>query len=329
MDAVSEAAAPTGLAMTLRASELSLDRNPAAVYLAGLSESGRRTMHQALDVMAGMLTGNADALACNWAGLRFQHTAAIRSKLGESYAPATVNKMLCALRGVLKAAWQLGFMTAEDYHKARSVKNVEGQTLPAGRELSTGELTALLHVCEIDPTPAGARDAAFIAVMYAAGVRREELVNLDIQDYDADCKNSPTEAGRLVIRGKRNKERTAYMLNGASRAVNDWLSVRGDFDGPLFVPVRKNGAILDRRMTTQAVYNVLKKRAGEANVSEFSPHDLRRTFVSDLLEAGADIAVVSRMAGHASVNTTARYDRRPEEAKRKAAQLLHVPYQGR
>ncbi|TET42525.1 MAG: site-specific integrase [Dehalococcoidia bacterium] len=61
----------------------------------------------------------------------------------------------------------------------------------------------------------------------------------------------------------------------------------------------------------------------------FNPHGLQRNFVSDLLEASADIAIVSKMAGHSNVQITARYDRRPEEAKRKAAELLHVPYQRR
>jgi site-specific recombinase XerD len=90
-----------------------------------------------------------------------------------------------------------------------------------------------------------------------------------------------------------------------------------------------NERIIPGRLITQAVYNMLSKRALQARVKKFSPHDLRRSFVSDLVDAGADIAVVARMAGHASVITTARYDRRKEQAKQKAATMLHVPYMWR
>jgi site-specific recombinase XerD len=68
---------------------------------------------------------------------------------------------------------------------------------------------------------------------------------------------------------------------------------------------------------TEQVYNNLRKRARLAGVKDFSPQDLRRTYAGDLLEAGVDISLVSRMAGHAGVQTTARYDSHPEQAKRK------------
>jgi integrase/recombinase XerD len=82
-------------------------------------------------------------------------------------------------------------------------------------------------------------------------------------------------------------------------------------------------------MTPLAVYNLMVKGAGQARVKKSNPHDLRRSFVSDLLDAGAVIAVVAKMAGHASVTTTARYDRRGEQAKQKAATMLHIPYRSR
>ena len=301
-----------------------IDQNAAAMYLVGLSESGRYTMKHTLDLVAGMMTGEANALIFAWQELRFQHVTAIRSQLeGKGYKPATINKILAAVRGVLRSAWQAGQMSAEDYQKAVSVKSVKATTLPAGRELQSGEISALMEACEDDKTPAGVRDAAVIGLMYAAGLRRAEVITLDLADYDQDT-------GRLTVRGKGNKERIAWLTDGAARALGDWLSVRGGVPGALFVPVNKGGRITTySRMTSKAVYNMLEKRAEQAGVKHFSPHDMRRTFVSDLLDAGADIVTVSKMAGHANVSTTARYDRRPEDAKRKAAGMLHVPYHGR
>src|SRR3989304_2166918 len=69
-----------------------LERNPAAVYLASLRKTGRRTQRQALDVIAVMLSGkNSNAFRCNWGAVRYQHTAAIRTRLAETYAPASAN----------------------------------------------------------------------------------------------------------------------------------------------------------------------------------------------------------------------------------------------
>jgi len=298
-----------------------LAQNPAAVYLASLAEGSRRTMRQALDVIAGLVSdGQADALTLPWAALRKQHTDAIRSKLAEPerYAPATANKMRSALRGVLRKAWELELMTAEEYQRAAAIERIPGQRLPAGRSLTPGELDAMLAVCNADQSLTGVRDGALIAVLYGAGLRRGEVASLDLADFGGD---------RVTVRaGKGNKSREVPLPTGAAEAMADWLAVRGDHAGALFAPIRKGGHLQDGRLTGQAVWHIVQERAKAAGVKDISPHDFRRTFVGDLLDAGADIAIVQRLAGHANVTTTARYDRRPEEAKRRAVRLLHVPY---
>lgn len=316
---------PTSNGDIITGGSRALDQNPAAVYLARLaSETGRRTQRQALDVMAGLMSGGAaDCLAFPWQNLRYQHTAAIRAQLIVKYAPATCNKFLSALRGVLKESWRLGFISAEDYQRAVDLANVTGTAIPAGRAAKQNEIFKLLNVCQGDMTPAGARDAAIISLMYACGFRRDEIPHLLYENYRID---DETEEGTLRAIGKRKKERELPVVNGAFDALADWLEIRGNEPGPIFYPINKGGKITRRQMTNRAVYNLLQKRIDQAGVKDLSPHDLRRTFISDLLDAGADIATVARLAGHSNVQTTMRYDRRPEEAKRKAARLLTVPY---
>lgn len=170
------------------------------------------------------------------------------------------------------------------------------------------------------PTPSRALDAAVLALLYGAGLRRAEAVAVDLADY------SPADGALTVRSAKGGRQRRVFLTGGAQAAVDAWVAIRRSQPGPLLCPVRKDGAVTIRCMTPDALYRRLQRLGGHAGIARFSPHDLRRSFVSDLLDAGADIAAVQALAGHRRPETTVRYDRRPDTARRRATTLLYVPY---
>lgn len=177
------------------------------------------------------------------------------------------------------------------------------------------ELAALFVVCA-QAGASGVRDAAAMALLYAAGLRRSEAVALDVEAFDGAA---------VRVLGKGNKERIVPLPAAAVVALAAWLELRGGAPGPLLCPVRGRSVTL-RRMSSQAIMTALLRRAADGGVPHLSPHDLRRSYITGLLRAGADLSTVQRLAGHASVTTTTRYDRRGDDEKAKAVALLHVPY---
>jgi site-specific recombinase XerD len=298
------------------------DRHPVKVYLARLGLSSRRTMRAALEDAARLLTGGQLAAELvPWHHLERQHMVALRTRLAEAYAPSTGNRILTAVRGALEECWELGYMSSEQQRRASTIAPIRGHRLPKGRMLSPDELARLFRTCASDQRPAGRRDAAILALLCGAGLRRGELVNLDLGDYD------PVSGALTVRHGKGNKDRRLFAGNGSAEALREWLALRGHAAGPLFVAISKGGRLLPRRLSDKAITWILQDRATVAGLTQaFSPHDLRRTYISTLLDAGADLATVADLAGHANIATTAKYDRRGEAAKRKAAELLTVPF---
>ena len=291
-------------------------------YLTSLqSPASRRAMRSALNRVAKIIADSPDveAPAVPWHRLRYEHMNTLRAHLAKHYAPASANTMLAAVRGVLRNAWKLNELDTDSYLRAMDFKPVRGERQPAGRSLKRGEIRALFAVCASDYSAAGSRDAAAFALLFGAGLRRSEAVSVRRKDYER-------ESGALTIIGKGNRQRTVYATGGGAVALQGWLRLRGEFPGALLAPVNKGGKVQPRPMTAQALLYRLKVRCDQASIPPCSPHDLRRTFVSELLDAGADISAVQKLAGHRSPTTTARYDLRGERAKRRAAEMLVVPY---
>ncbi len=322
------------------------NRNPVVSYLASLgSQDSRRVQKTALDQIAAVLSNDVikDSLQFPWEKLDYGTVTAVKAWLDAQYAPSTVNRYLCAVRRVIKEAWRHHLISAEAYQRATDVQSVSAQRLPTGRELENDEIRALIQACldDEDNPLLGIRDAAIISLMYSSGLRRSEVVSLDLKDLNF-------KTGQLRVIGKRNKERTAYLAKGAVRAVEKWIEFRGRQPGPLFYSVNKSGRIVRfrkerlsqaqkaqgqtpkqiiARLSDQTIYHLIDKRALEAGLTQrTTPHDMRRTFVSDLLEVGVDLATVSRMAGHEDTNTTKRYDRRPSKVMQDAVEKLDVPF---
>jgi len=295
-------------------------RDPVQAYLDTLtSAESRATAIKRLRAVARI--AGVDAYEdLPWPQLRERHVSFIRARLIEAgAAPATVNLTLAALRGVARMVRNQGLMTDEEYRHIAEVKPHKGERLPAGRDVRSGELRALVEACAYDRSKAGRRDAAILAVLYVGGLRRAEAAALQFSDYAPD---PPT----LKIRsGKGGKARVVPLEPSAAVAVDAWLRARGDRPGGLFLPINHGGRITGDHLSPQAIYDALIKRTRQARVTHASPHDLRRTFVGDLLDAGVDISTVQQLAGHANVTTTQRYDRRGEASKRKAVEKLHFP----
>lgn len=293
--------------------------NPAQAYVLTLGAGqSRNKVVRVLNTIARDF-GAQSLNDCRWEKMTYDVVLAYRTRqIDRGLSPSTVNLQLCTLRMVAKQAWLKGMMTIETYSAIREVKSVRGSRVSRGRALNTRETGKLIAQSELKGTAIGVRDAAIIALAVGCGMRRAEIATLKLQNI-----NHQTRV--ITILGKGNKERKVAPSDDVWCRLEDWLKVRGE-EGceNVFVAIKKGDNIQPYwAITASAIYQLLKSRAGDSQVSAFTPHDLRRTFATRLLESGADINTVRQAMGHASIITTQRYDRRGErtveEATRKVA----------
>jgi integrase/recombinase XerD len=170
------------------------------------------------------------------------------------------------------------------------------------KALSISEISQLIGSVST-PDPAGLRSAALVELLYATGARVSEIVNLNVSDIE---QISETLSVRIVGKGK--KERVVPIGKFARAALDNYLvRVR-----PILVKDKSNGALFlnasGGRLSRQSAWTLISSAAKEIGIAgEVSPHSLRHSFATHLLDGGADIRVVQELLGHSSVTTTQIY----------------------
>jgi len=214
----------------------------------------------------------------------------------QGYARTTVSRRLAALRSFLRYLCRQGILAENPAFGLRGPR--PDKRLP--NFLGPDELTRLIAMP--DASPLGRRDRAVLETLYSAGLRVGELVGLELDDVD-------TQAGVARVRGKGKRERVAMLGPPCIDALTDWLGLRGRVAARASRPVK--AVFLNHRgtpLTSRSVGRLLAKYLGRAGLATTaSPHTLRHSFATHLLDNGADIRTVQELLGHRNLTTTQVY----------------------
>lgn len=155
-----------------------------------------------------------------------------------------------------------------------------------------------------------------ICVGVGGGLRRFEICSLNLEDIDV-------ASGVLrVTAGKGRKGRQLFLSEQVLAKLATWIDCRGPLAGPLFTRIHKNGNISSERISTSGLSHAIKSIQQDCNIDAFTLHDMRRTFITKLLEDNVDINTVRQLAGHNDISTTTKYDMRGIQQQKQASQRL-------
>lgn len=297
--------------------------DPVADYLSEYKEGSRVTMLNALRSALAILRGvdpkgedrpsATDVRWYEWHTFDRAKFAVLKGLLADHYAVATANLMLTAVRGLLKACRRLRMISTDTMADIEDVKPVAGNDEPAGRHIDTDARRALYEACGDDHV--GKRNRALLTMLYATGARRSELSQLDVEHWDR-------RAATLLLNGKGNKKRVIPVSAELARTLEEFCEGRS---GPMFCRSNHSSEIIaGQRLSGGGMFSAIVRIAERAAAGHVAPHDFRRTFVGDMIDNGTDMSAVAKLAGHANINTTMKYDRRPERVGREAMNKLKL-----
>lgn len=210
-------------------------------------------------------------------------------------SPRTSARKLASIRAAYRYFVRTGALAEDPAGAVKSPKLARG--LPD--VLTIPEVTALLEAPDL-ADPLGVRDRALMEVLYSSGIRASELAGLKLDDIDA-------AHGTMRVLGKRQKERIAHLGSHALRALDNYYAVRPQLGPPATSTVFVNAR--GGPLTTRSIQRVVERyvRLVLPIRREVSPHTLRHTFATHLLNAGADLRVVQELLGHESLSSTQIY----------------------
>lgn len=232
----------------------------------------------------------------------------------ENLSPTSIGRMISSARGFYK------FLLLDGHLKKNPAEDLvapqKGFYLP--RFLNETEIESLFSIPDVE-IETGLRDRAILEVLYASGLRVSESINLKIADVDLD-------AGILNAHGKGSKERRVPLGREALSFLEKYLAVRARNDNlkNTLLFVSKAG----KQMSRQDVYNLVQSCAEKCGLENVSPHTLRHSFATHLLQRGADSRSVQAMLGHADISTTQIYTHITDNHL-KATYEQHHPRAGR
>jgi len=295
-----------------RAISKDLTDHPVTSYLNSLpAKQSRAAMKSALRAVLALAmkvepqeVGPLEIWEFPWHSLTPDKLNALKARLLSKYSKAHAAKCFAAVRGVMGACFDLELISAEQLMRIERTKGVKvGKNHKAGRKVSENEMRELARVCAQDPTAAGVRDYAILSLGYTQGPRISEIVKFQLEDYD------PASGDLTIIGGKGDKDRQIRASNGTKETLEEWIELRGSEPGPLFCPVNKGGRVFVTSTSKSSLGKMLAKRAEQAGVKPFTIHDLRRSFLTNGWAMGIPGVQLQTLAGHASIVTTAGYDR--------------------
>ncbi len=219
----------------------------------------------------------------------------------EDYAPSTINQRLAAIRKLAREAAANGLLAAEAAAGIVQVPGVRQPGATAGNWLTHQQARAMIHLPDAG-TLKGQRDRVILALLIGCGLRRSELVRLEVADIQQ-------RDGRWVIpdlRGKHGRLRTVPVPAWVKVAVDLWLEAAGITAGRILRSLNRHGKITGKSISGQAILAVVSQYGRRLGL-DLKPHDLRRTCAKLCRGAGGELEQIQLLLGHASIQTTERY----------------------